>query len=136
MRKGAVAFNPRTFLATIGSGRTIAEYRENEIVFSQGDSADAVFYIESGKIKLAVVSEQGKEAIVGVLARGDFFGEGCLAGQPLCVATASAMVDCLIVRLEKGLMMRMLRDEPKVSAKFISYLLSRNIRIHEDLAGC
>ena len=124
---------PKTFLAGTEEGRTIAEYRKNEIVFSQGDPADAVFYIESGNIKLAVVSEQGKEAVVGLLAGGDFFGEGCLAGQTLCVATASALVDCLLVRLEKALMMQKLRDEPEVAAKFISYLLSRNIRIHEDL---
>jgi len=127
------AFDPKIFLAKVGKGRTIADYQENQIAFSQGDPADAIFYIQNGKIKLMVVSKQGKEAVIAIVGAGDFFGEGCLAGQPLRMATAVAMSVCAIVRLEKQGTIRVLHDEPTFSALFLSYLLSRNTRLEEDL---
>ena len=103
------------------------------MVFSQGDPADAIFYIQKGKVKLTVVSNAGKEAVIAILGAGDFLGEGCLAGQPVRLATATAMSDCSIVRLEKAATIRVLHDEPAFSEMFLSYLLSRNMRIEEDL---
>jgi CRP-like cAMP-binding protein len=126
-------FDPQVFLAKVGEGRTIADYRKNQKIFSQGDPADAIFYIQQGKVKLTVVSNQGKEAVIGLLGLHDFFGEGCLAGQPLRMATAVALSECLIVRLEKRGTMRVLHDEPTFSELFLSYLLSRNTRLEEDL---
>src|SRR5437868_10861110 len=126
-------FDPKTFLARVGAGKTRAELRKRQIVFSQGDPADAVFYIQKGKIELRVLSQQGKEAILAILGADDFFGEGCLAGQPLRMSTAAAVTECSVVRLEKSAMIAVLRDEPVFSALFISYLLTRNIRIEEDL---
>jgi CRP/FNR family transcriptional regulator, cyclic AMP receptor protein len=126
-------FDPKIFLARVGTGKTRAELRKRQIVFSQGDPADAVFYIHKGKIELKVLSEQGKEAILAILGIGDFFGEGCLAGQPLRMATAVAVTECSIVRLEKSAMIGVLHDEPVFSTLFISHLLTRNIRIEEDL---
>ena len=126
-------FDPKIFLAKIGEGRTITDYQEKQIVFSQGDQADAIFYIQNGKIKLTVISKQGKEAVIAIVGDGDFFGEGCLAGQPLRMATAVAMSVCAIVRLEKQGTIRVLHDEPAFSALFLSYLLSRNTRLEEDL---
>jgi len=131
--KAKPPFDPNVFLAKVGEGRTIADYRKNQKIFSQGDPADAIFYILKGKIKLAVVSNQGKEAIISILGLHDFFGEGCLAGQPLRMATAVALSECLIVRLEKRGTMRVLHDEPTFSELFLSYLLSRNTRLEEDL---
>jgi CRP/FNR family transcriptional regulator, cyclic AMP receptor protein len=125
-------FDPKAFLAKIGEG-TIAEYLRDQVVFSQGDPADSVFYIQKGKIKLTVVSNNGKEAIIAILDIGDFLGEGCLTVQPLRMATATAMSDCSIVRMEKAAMVRVLHDEPTFSEMFVSYLLSRNMRIEEDL---
>ena len=104
-----------------------------QIVFSQGDPADAVFYIQKGKIELRMLSQRGKEAILAVLSVGDFFGDGCLAGQPLRMATAVAATECSVMRLEKSAMIQVLHDEPGFSALFIAYLLTRNIRIEEDL---
>src|SRR5437870_13809291 len=126
-------FDPQVFLAKVGAGKTVAELGRRQIVFSQGDAADAVFYIQKGKIELRVLSQQGKEAILAILGVDDFFGEGCLAGQPLRMATAVAVTECSVVRLEKSAMIAMLHDEPVFSALFISYLLTRNIRIEEDL---
>ena len=126
-------FDPKIFLAKIGEGRTIADYRENQEVFSQGDPADAIFFIQNGKVKLTVVSQQGKEAVIAIVGADDFFGEGCLAGQPLRMATATAMSACAIVRLEKQGTLRVLHDEPAFSELFVSYLLSRNTRLEEDL---
>jgi CRP/FNR family cyclic AMP-dependent transcriptional regulator len=103
------------------------------MVLSQGDAANAVIYIQKGKIKLTIVSNNGKEAIIAILGPGDFLGEGCLAGRPVCLATATAMSDCSIVRLEKAAMIRVLHDEPAFSELFLAYLLSRNMRIEEDL---
>ncbi len=131
--KGPGTFNPKTFLSTVGEGKRVTAYAKDEIVFSQGDPAEAVFYVQTGKVKLAVVSPEGKEAVVGILGAGDFFGEGCLSTETLRMATASALVNCQIVRLEKAAIIRVLHNEPEFSALFISYLLARNIRIQEDL---
>src|ERR1700682_3103952 len=126
-------FDPKLFLAKVGKGRTIAEYSKDQMVFSQGDPATAVFYIQKGKVKLTVVSNNGKEAVIALLDIGDFRGEGCLKAQPFRMATATAMSDCSILRLEKAAMIRVLHDEPAFSEIFVSYLLSRTIRIEEDL---
>ena len=131
--KAQLPFDPHIFLTKIGEGRTIAEYRKNKKVFSQGDPADAIFYIQNGKVKLTVVSKQGKEAVIGILGTADFFGEGCLAGQPLRMATATAISACVIVRLEKRSTLRVLHDEPTFSELFLAHLLARNIRLEEDL---
>jgi CRP/FNR family cyclic AMP-dependent transcriptional regulator len=131
--KAKLLFDAKVFLAKIGEGRTIAEYTKNQVVFSQGDPANAVFYIQKGKIKLTVVSNNGKEAVIALLNIGDFLGEGCLKAQPFRMATATAMSDCSILRLEKAAMIRVLHDEPAFSEIFVSYLLSRTIRIEEDL---
>jgi CRP/FNR family transcriptional regulator, cyclic AMP receptor protein len=127
------AFDPSAFLAKAGSGRTISKHPKHQIVFSQGDPADAVLYIRKGKVKITVVSEQGKEAVVAVLGPDEFCGEGCLAGQPRRMATAAAMTECEIMRLEKKVVIRMLREEPAFSEMFVSHLLARTIRIEEDL---
>ena len=131
--KKRAAFDPREFLSKVGRGRTISKYRMNQVVFSQGDAADSVFFIEQGKVKVTVVSEQGKEAVIAVLGVGDFCGEGCLAGQPLRMATATAMSGCEIMRLEKAAVIRVLHDEPAFSELFVAHLLARNIRVEEDL---
>jgi CRP-like cAMP-binding protein len=131
--KEKVPFDPKLFLAKVGKGRTIAEYRKNQVVFSQSDPADAIFYIQKGKIKLTVVSHNGKEAVVAILGMGDFLGEGCLAAQQLRMATATAMSDCTAVRLEKSATIRVLHEQPAFTEIFLAYLLSRNIRIEEDL---
>src|SRR3989441_5647823 len=122
----------RTYLAKARGGTT-KEYRKKTTVFSQGGPADAVFYIEKGKVKLTVLSTRGKEAVVAILGNGDLFGEGSLAGQPLRMATATAMTECSILRVQKETMVRMLHNEPAFSERFMSYLLSRNVRIEEDL---
>ena len=120
-------------LARIATGKTVIEYGANRNVFWQGEPADSVFYIRKGKVKIAVTSQQGKEAIVATLDQGDFFGEGCLAGQPLRIASAIALNDCTLVRIEKALMTRMLHDEHDISELFVTHLLSRNIRFEGDL---
>jgi CRP/FNR family transcriptional regulator, cyclic AMP receptor protein len=127
------SFDVQSFLSKVGAGRTIASYKNNQIVFSQGDSADSLFYVQKGKVKLMVVSKQGKEAVVAILEPGAFFGEGCLAGQQVRMATASAMSECLLMRLDKAKVVRILLDEPTFSELFLRYLLSRNIRVEEDL---
>ena len=126
-------FNPKAFLTKIGKGKTHTDYAKNEKVFSQGDAAQAIFYVQKGKVKLTVVSKQGKEAVIAILGGGDFFGEGCLAGQPLRMSTVSTISECSIVRIEKVDTVRVLHDEPAFSEMFLHYLLSRNIRIEEDL---
>ncbi len=126
-------FDPKTFLAKANEGRTIGRYRRNQIVFSQGDLADSVFYIHDGKVKVTVISEQGKEAVVAILGPNEFCGEGCLAGQPRRMATAVAMTECKIMRLEKEAIVRVLHDQPAFSEMFISHLLARTIRVEEDL---
>jgi CRP/FNR family transcriptional regulator, cyclic AMP receptor protein len=129
----APSFDPKAFVTRIETGKTTRQYRSKQAVFSQGDAADAVFYIQSGKVKLTVVSTRGKEAVVGVLEQGSFFGEGCLAGQPLRMSTASAMQSSSIVRVAKSTMVGMLHKEPEFAEVFTAYLLSRNVRIEEDL---
>jgi CRP-like cAMP-binding protein len=129
--KKAPRFDARSFLATTGAARTA--YSGGGVVFEQGTAADAVFYIQKGRIQIAVLSEQGKEGVIGVLGIGDFFGEGCLAGQPLHLATATAMSDASIVKIDKDTMIRVLRDEPEFSDLFMSYLLTRNIEVEAEL---
>ena len=131
--KSRPSFDPKSFLALVGEGRSIGEYRKDEIVFSQGDPADAVFYIQSGKVKVTVVSEQGKEAVVAMLGTNDFFGEGCLAGQAQRIATVATMTDSVIVRLEKTAIVRVIHQEPAFSGMFIAHLLARAIRVEADL---
>src|SRR5678815_5052101 len=128
-----VPFDPKLFLATVNGGRSIAKYRMNQKVFTQGSSADAVFYIQNGKVKITVTSEQGKEAVVAVLGPDEFCGEGCLTGQPLRLATATAITDCEIMRLEKATMIRVLHEEPAFSEMFVSHLLSLTVRVEADL---
>jgi CRP/FNR family transcriptional regulator, cyclic AMP receptor protein len=132
-RRTKVSFDPKKFLAKVGDGKTITKFQKDQIVFSQGDVADAVFYIQKGKIKLTVVSEQGKEAVVAILGPGQFFGEGCLNGHDLRVATTTAMDECLITRIAKAVMIATIHSEPDFSEVFIAYLLARNSRIEEDL---
>jgi CRP/FNR family transcriptional regulator, cyclic AMP receptor protein len=131
--RSRVSFDPREFLAKVGDGKTITKYRKDQIVFSQGDVADAVFYIQKGKVKLTVISEHGKEAVIAILATGQFFGEGCLNGHGLRVATTTAMDDCVVTRIAKEAMIAALHNEPDFSELFMAYLLARNSRIEEDL---
>lgn len=127
------SFNPKAFLAKVGPGKTHLKFRKGQSVFAQGDVADTVFYIQTGKVKLIVLSEQGKEAVVAILDAGQFFGEGCLNGQALRIATTKTMEDCEITAITKKAMMAALQSEPKFSELFIAYLLIRNNRIEEDL---
>jgi len=131
--KSVPSFNPSTFLAKVGEGRAQAKHRKGSIVFSQGEPAQAVFFIQQGKVKLTVVSEQGKEAVVAILGASDFFGEGCLAGQRVRIASATAMTDCLLMCIEKSAITKVLRKESAFSELFIAYLLSRTIRVEADL---
>ena len=131
--KGRTSFNSKSFLARVGDGRSIGKYRKGQVVFSQGDAGDAVFYIQKGRAKLTVVSEQGKEAVIAVLGAGEFFGEGCLAGQAQRIATVTAMTDCVIARLEKAAILRLIHQEPAFSEMFIAHLLGRTIRVEADL---
>jgi CRP/FNR family cyclic AMP-dependent transcriptional regulator len=121
------------FLDQVNGGRTESEYRKGRVVFSQGEPADAVFYLRKGKVKIAVTSEDGKEAVVAILGNGDFFGEGCLTGQPLRIATAIALTDCDVVQVTKPAMIRALHERRDMSDLFITHLLSRNVRVEEDL---
>ena len=131
--KASPSFDPKSFLATVGDGRSIGKYRKNQVVFSQGEAADAAFHIQKGKVKITVVSEQGKEAVVAILGTNDFFGEGCLAGQARRISTVAAMTDSTIVRLDKAAIVRVLHEEPAFSEMFISHLLGRAIRVEADL---
>ena len=126
-------FDPQAFLSTMDGGRKITAFSKKQTVFAQGDSSDAVFYIQKGKIKLAVVSKIGKEATIGILNEDDFFGEGCLTGQPLRLCSATAMTDCIVMRIDKKSMRDALHREHALSDMFVAYLLSRNIRYEEDL---
>jgi len=126
-------FDPAVFLATAGLGRGIAVYSKKEVVFAQGDDADAVFYIKKGKVKVAVLSPEGKEAVVALLGPDEFVGEGCLIGQPKRLATASAMTECQLMRVERTEIMRVLHDEPAFSQMFVAHILTRNARVEEDL---
>src|ERR1700739_25596 len=133
MPKAKALFDPKLFLAKVGEGKAILKFDKNQVVFAQGDVADAVFYIQKGRIKVLVISEQGKEAVVGILESGQFFGEGCLNGHSLRISTAMAIEECLITSIAKGAMLTVLHREPKFSELFMAYLLSRNSRIEEDL---
>ena len=126
-------FDPKKFLATIGEGRKVVAFPKKQTIFSQGDAADAVFYIQEGKVRLTVVSKIGKEATLGILSEGDFFGEGGLAGQALRMGSATAMTDCELLRIDKKAMMLALHREHTFSDLFVAYLLARNIRYEEDL---
>ena len=126
-------FDLKAFLATIGEGRKFVLVPKKQTIFAQGDPSDAVFYIQNGKVKLTVVSNDGKEATIGILSEGDFFGEGCLAGQSRRMASATALTDAAVLRIEKSAMMRVLHREHTLSDMFVAYLLARNIRYEEDL---
>ena len=126
-------FDPRKFLATIGEGRKVVAFSQKQTIFTQGDAADAVFYVQEGKVRLTVVSKIGKEATLAILSEGEFFGEGCLAGRPLRMGSATAMTDCELLRIDKKEMMRALHREHTFSDLFVAYLLARNIRYEEDL---
>lgn len=126
-------FNPNTFLETIGRGRKALTVAKRQSIFAQGDAADAVFYVQEGKVRLTVVSKVGKEATIGILGAGNFFGEGSLAGQPFRMGSAAAMTDCELLRIEKKEMMEALHEQHALSDLFVAYLLARNIRYEEDL---
>jgi CRP/FNR family transcriptional regulator, cyclic AMP receptor protein len=127
------AFDPQIFLALVGAGRTILNFTKGRVIFTQGDAASNVFYIQSGKVKMTVVSERGKEAVVGILEAGQFFGEGCLNGHSVRIATAKALEPCVITSIAKKTMLAVLTKEPKFSELFMAYLLTRNTRVEEDL---
>lgn len=133
MPNAHASFDPKTFLAKVGEGRRIGKYRKDEIIFAQGEPADAVFYIQKGKVKITVVSEQGKEAVIAILGVDDFVGEGCIAGQPRRMATVRAMTDAAVVRIEKATIISLIHKEPAFSDMFMAHLLARTIRVEEDL---
>jgi CRP/FNR family cyclic AMP-dependent transcriptional regulator len=126
-------FDPKAFLATVNHGRMVAPYRKGGVIYRQAAAADAVFYVQKGRIKITVRSQQGKEAVIALLGAGEFFGEGCLIGQPLRLATATAMVESEVMRVGKAEMMRVLHDEPAFGELFMAHLLTRNSRVEEDL---
>lgn len=132
-RRHSAIFDAKTFLARFGKGRSVGNYADGQIVFSQGDPADAVFYIQKGKVKITVISEQGKEAVVALLSAREFFGEGCLAGQSRRISTAVAMSDSVISRIEKSTIQRLIHEEPAFSEVFIAHLLGRAVRVEADL---
>ena len=131
--KRAAPFNPKTFLAQVGDSRTTLQCQKHQILFAQGDMANAVFYVQAGRVKLSVVSQQGKEAVVAMLEQGNFFGEGCLAGQLVCMATATSLDNASIVRIDKQAMIDVLHNEPTFFELFLTHLLTRNLRIQDDL---
>ena len=131
--KRTLAFNPQTFLSSLGSGKTRLTPPKRQILYSQGDASDAVFYIQGGKVKLTVVSQQGREAVIAILEQGSFFGESCLAGQPVRTETATALEASSIVRINKDAMLHVLHKEPRFAELFMSYLLAHSMRIQEDL---
>jgi CRP/FNR family transcriptional regulator, cyclic AMP receptor protein len=126
-------FDPEAFLATVGAGVSVTNWNKGQVIFAQGDPADALFFIQKGKVKVTTLSRQGKEAVVAILGEGDFFGEGCLAGQPLRISTQTAITDCLLSRLDKATVVRLLHDQPDFAAIFLKHLLTRNIRMEADL---
>lgn len=131
--RGAGRFDPAVFLETAAQGRIIVAHRRKQIIFAQGDAADSIFYIKKGKVKVTVVSSQGKEAVVAILGTDEFVGEGCLIGQPKRLATASAMTDCVTMRVDKSEIQRVLQAEPAFSQMFVAHILARNARVEEDL---
>jgi CRP-like cAMP-binding protein len=132
-QKQTAAFDPALLLTKLTTGKTSREYQANEFVFSQGDTADSVFYIQSGKVKLTVISKRGKEAVLAIQPETSFFGEGCLAGQPVRMSAATAVQRAVIIRVTKRAMVKLLHQEPEFAARFLAYLLSRNIRMEADL---
>ena len=131
--KSKKLFDAQVFLNTVGAGRSVSDYRMKRKIFVQGDVADSVFYIQDGQVKLGVISELGKEAVVALHGKENFFGEGCLSGQSLRLASAAAMTDCVIMRLDKTAIVRVLHEQPKFSEMFLSYILARNARVEADL---
>ena len=131
--RGMRRFDPVEFLETAANGRTVSTHKKKKVIFAQGDVADAVIYIKKGKVKVTVISKQGKEAVVAILGADEFLGEGCLIGQPKRLATATTMTDCVTMRVDKIEILRVLQDEPAFSKMFISHILARNARIEEDL---
>ena len=127
------SFDPLAFLAKVGTGKTISVYRKDQIIFSQGEVADTIFYIQKGGVKVVVLSDQGKEAVVGILEPGQFFGEGCMNGHSVRIATSTATEESLITSISKSAMIAVLHDEPKFSELFVAYLLTRNSRVEDDL---
>jgi CRP-like cAMP-binding protein len=127
------SFDPKEFLAKVGEGKTIVRYRKDQIIFTQGDPADTIYYVQKGRAKVVVISEQGKEAVVGILEAGQFFGEGCMNGHSIRIATTTAMEECLVTEITKEAMLATIHSEPKFSEMFMAYLLTRNSRIEEDL---
>jgi CRP-like cAMP-binding protein len=127
------SFDAKAFLAKVGEGRSIGKYRKGHVIFSQGDTGDAVFYVQKGKVKITVVSEQGKEAVIAILGTDDFFGEGCLAGQAQRISTVTTMTEAVIARLERSAIIRVIHEEPTFSEMFIAHLLGRNLRVEADL---
>jgi len=127
------SFDPRDFLAKVGEGKAILEFRKDQVVFAQGDVAETVFYIQKGQVKVVVISEQGKEAVVGIFGPGQFFGEGCMNGHSVRIATTTAMEECVVTVITKAAMLAVLHDQPAFSEMFMAYLLTRNSRIEEDL---
>src|SRR5256714_3286643 len=130
-QKGAASFDPQVFLATVGAARTITECPKDYKIFSQGDPAEAVFYIQQGRVKLKVKSKQGKEAVIAILGVGDFLGEGCLIGQTVCLATATTIAPTTTLRIEKSEMLRVLHEQRRFSDFFVPYMVSRNVRTQE-----
>ena len=126
-------FNPQNFLNQVGNGKYMLRVPRKQVLFSQGDTTDAVFYVQAGKVKLTVVSPQGKEAVIAILEPGSFFGEGCLAGQRVQLATATIVAEARIVRIDKQSMLQLLQDDHTFSTLFLAYMLARNLRIQEDL---
>jgi CRP/FNR family cyclic AMP-dependent transcriptional regulator len=133
VKKAKLTFDPKAFLATVNHGRTVAEYRKDAVVYRQASAADAVFYVQKGKIKITVASKQGKGAVIAILGPGEFFGEGCLNGQAQRLSSAKAMVESEVTRVGKAEMIRVLHDEPAFGELFMAYLLTRNSRVEEDL---
>lgn len=133
MKSAKRTFDPQAFLAAVGTGKAIRKYRKGRIIYAQGEEADQVFYIQSGKVKVTVVSEQGKEAVVGILDAAQFFGEGCLNGQAVRIGTAKAIEECLITSITRKAMLAALRKEPRFAELFVTYLVTRSNRIEEDL---
>src|ERR1700694_1097086 len=131
--KKKLDFNPHTFLSTVGKGRNLVSFQKKKTIFAQGDSTDGLFFIQKGKVQLSVVTENGREATLGILGEGDFFGEGGLAGQLLRMSSATALTDCVLLHVERAAMMQAMSVEPKLSALFVKYLLKRNIRYQDDL---
>jgi CRP/FNR family cyclic AMP-dependent transcriptional regulator len=131
--KKKLPFDPKVFLSKVNGGRTVSKYRKNQLVYRQGEAADSVYYIQTGKAKKTVVSEQGKEAVVAVLGAGDFFGEGCLAGQALRLGSVATLTECAITRIPKAEIISVIHKEPAFAELFISHLLARNSRVEEDL---